>query len=155
MQATKKNPRTRLRVPGENSERVGRQFSSGLNSPPYAARLRERTATAELRANAWGTSANGLNVCVWVLAGTKAWEWARDWSNTPRLFLLVPTDREPEEFDWRCVSERADTVLLSQCGELSPEDEHRIAAALIRDGVRRVLALRRFGPVQHYVRGSR
>ncbi|RME85093.1 MAG: hypothetical protein D6775_03770 [Caldilineae bacterium] len=79
---------------------------------------------------------------VWVTCGPDAWYQARRWAaeTPPRLFLVCPPGEDPARFDWRILADHS-PVLISAAGPVSRTDIEFLAAAILRDGCERVLAL--------------
>ena len=104
--------------------------------PPYGRVAQERIKD---RAN-WphwsGTSRDGSHLTLWAVTGAGAWEWARVHRDT-RLFLLLPTDEEPEQYSWELLTDH-DPVLLLALGDFDQAVVDRLAAAILRDGATRI-----------------
>lgn len=84
----------------------------------------------------WGTSADGLHPSITVCCGRDAWDVRRTWPN--RLMLVCPVGEGPEVMDWSCCA-NADPVLLMRCGPTQGNQVQALVAAMMRDGVDRVL----------------
>lgn len=112
---------------------------STRNLPPYGRELRA-WLRADPKPKRWGC--NGSNATITVATGTGAWSWAHDWHEaTPaRLVLVVPPRELASRFDW-CDCAGHDPILVAQCGEVQDGELDRLARALMRDGVKRVLEL--------------
>ena len=90
--------------------------------PPYGRRLRE----------------HGPRGTYWIAAGADAIAWAAE---HPHLAALAaPPDLEPAERDWSLVAGSPPAV-VHVAGELPTGYLDRLAAALLRDGAGRVLAI--------------
>lgn len=90
--------------------------------PPYGHRLRE----------------HGPRGTYWIAAGADALAWAAD---HPHLHALAaPLDIDPAARSWRLVA-GSPPVMVQAAGELPEMFLERLAAALLRDGAGRVLAL--------------
>ncbi len=105
--------------------------------PPYASVLAERLADAGGYQRWAGTSADGQHVTIWVAIGHGAWTWARERLDRMLCTLCPPAD-DPSGYDWRCLAGHA-PVCVIRCGDVSDDRVHALAAALLRDGVARVL----------------
>ncbi len=109
---------------------------SARRLPPYGRELREWLA-ADPRPWRWGC--NGKTACISIGIGSRAWEWARAWHER-RLVLIVPNGVAPSTFDWRLCA-GCGPILIARCGEVAEGEIDRVARAMMRDGVRRVLEL--------------
>ncbi|MGH8529338.1 MAG: hypothetical protein ACRETN_05775 [Nevskiales bacterium] len=88
-----------------------------------------------------GTSPNGKNATLFIVHGTEGWRRATLLKLRTALMLLCPGE-DPEGKDWSLATRAGPPVLLVQAGEESqPNESERLAVALIRDGVQRVLRL--------------
>jgi hypothetical protein len=90
--------------------------------PPYGRRLRE----------------HGPRGTYWIAAGADAIAWAAEHEHLHAL--AAPPDLEPEARDWRLVA-GSPPVVVYVAGELPAGYLDRLAAALLRDGAGRVLAI--------------
>jgi hypothetical protein len=108
------------------------QRSTGRRRPPYADRWDALLADGR---PIWGSSEQGLTG--WLLAGTDAWNLARSWANSRRLFLCCPPDADPQGLDWRQLAQASPPVLLLG-PELTLAQLDRVAAAVLRDGTARL-----------------
>ena len=106
--------------------------------PPYAKILRARLADSTSWWKWSGTSAVGT-VTIWVACGPDCWNWARKRIGT-FLVTLCPPNEPPERFDWSLLAGH-DPILVERCGKVSDDFAHRLCAALINDGVTRILDL--------------
>ncbi len=107
--------------------------------PPYGARLREILAAPSTWPRFSGTSPDGRHLTLWVIYGADAWSTARRWAaEDRRLFVVLPPDEAPSLFDWSILAGHS-PVLLHRCGIASREALMALAAAMLRDGVERVL----------------
>lgn len=108
--------------------------------PPYGRLLTERLRDPQGWHRWWGTAPDGRHVSIWVLVGPSAWETARAWIDT-RLLAVAPPTENPGLFDWHMLAGHPPVVVWS-CGIVSQDELDCLAAALIRDGVERLVVLR-------------
>ena len=147
--------------PGVNTRRTINGFecrpqhnlTQPLKLPPYAKRLREVLTAPGTWPTFAGTSPDGRNISIWVLAGSNTWNVAGEYARGRYLFLACPPDTDPEALDWRLLRGR-DPVLLRQCGQLDGDTLKRLMLALLRDGAERVLYLPENGQVRRYIRSG-
>ncbi len=108
--------------------------------PPYHRRMAALLANQDR----WGRYAGSTQdaVTVWVATGPNAWDQAKRWAaeTPPRLFLLCPPGEDPTAFDWSILSDHP-PVLISAAGPTPRADIEALAAAILRDGCKRVLAM--------------
>ena len=90
--------------------------------PPYGRRLRE----------------HGRRGTYWIAAGADAIAWAAEHSHLAAL--AAPPDLDPAERDWSLVAGSPPVVVHVE-GALPAGYLDRLAAALLRDGAGRVLAI--------------
>lgn len=147
-------PGVNTRNPINVSEcRPRHNLTQPLKRPPYARRLREVLTAPGTWPTFAGTSTDGRNVSIWVLAGADAWNVAREYARGRYLFLACPPDADPEALDWRLLAGH-DPVLLRQCGQLAGDTLKRLVLALLRGGTERVLYLPENGQVRRYIRAG-
>lgn len=109
-------------------------MSAARKLPPYGRELR---AWLAVDPRPWKWGCNGKNASITIAIGPEAWRWARAW-HPRRLVLVVPPGKSPARFDWNdCAGH--DPILIVQCGDVQDGEIDRVARALMRDGVHRVL----------------
>lgn len=102
--------------------------------PPYG---RELQAWLRADPRPWRWGCNRSKAAITIAIGPGSWEWARGWQSR-RLILVVPPGKSPASFDWsNCATH--DPILVVQCAEVREGELDRLARALMRDGVQRVL----------------
>lgn len=106
--------------------------------PPYAHALRVALSQPAGWCQFMGTSADGTKPTLWVLAGSGAWDMAREWKALRRLFLVLPPGEAPAGFNWSVLAGH-DPVILKVAGDLAATEVQALVLALMRDGVQRVL----------------
>lgn len=112
----------------------------GFPHPPYSRRI----LAAHASQNPWeysGTSLDGSCLLIWLLIGADAWPQAKRWNEQGRLCTLLPPDNEdPADINWTPLS-GADPVIMHRCGSclLTGDQIHRLLAAVMRDGVQRII----------------
>jgi hypothetical protein len=116
--------------------------------PPYGQVLTARLRWPEIGHGYWGTSPDGRHVSLWVLCGSSVWETARVWIDTT-LLAVAPPYENSSLYDWQVLAGHP-SVLAWLCGEVSQEELDCLTAALIRDGVERILVMLPDKPV-HYL----
>jgi hypothetical protein len=108
--------------------------------PPYARHI--SAARASRTPNFyWGTSPNGKAFTIWLLIGDRAWSTAKEWVEHRRLCTLLPPDNEdPANINWTPLS-GTDPIIICRCGRCLYTGHyfHRLLAAMMRDGVQRIL----------------
>ena len=87
-----------------------------------------------------GTSRDGQRGTVWIATGPDAWDWHED--HPRHLSVVLPHDSDAAGFRWGFLRGHEPVLLIGEDAK-DPELRNSIAAALMRDGVKRVLA----GPV--------
>lgn len=160
---------------GESRQRAGeagRNHRAGRNAsarnstpprrklPPYGRLLAAVLARPDTWPRYIGTSPDGRHVHIEVLCGADCWDWAYWWADHGnRLFVVLPPGEDPDRFDWRLLQGH-DPVPIQPVGDVDGASVQGLAAALIRDGVQRVLycgprgATRYAAPVAGRVRHS-
>ncbi len=106
-----------------------------MKSPPYRKR-----AVAMLRTSlkeSWGVSVDGTQATVWALVGDQAWNVAKHWLDTPRIFIVIP---DMEDYDYRALAGH-DPLILLVCGDASHLSLPAIGKAMITQGIERVLLI--------------
>jgi len=114
-----------------------------MRRPPYAARVAEILRNPGTWPQYVGTSADGMAVTIWIACGPEAWRYAHDEyqsTGAHRLLLVAPPDSDPAALDWSMCAGHP-PVLIWPCGATTDEQVSALAAALLRDGVERVLVL--------------
>jgi hypothetical protein len=108
---------------------------SGRRLPPFgrevAAILRQPDQLAQ------HSGCTRERATVWIATGFTAWDWHDE---RPRhLIIVLPAGADPAAFDWRFLRGH-DPILLVGAEAENVGRRREIARALLRDGVRRVLA---------------
>ena len=106
--------------------------------PPFSKRL------LSINNPSWGSSADGKCHAYWLLCGSNAWNIAREWKNSNRRFVLLPPGEPPSDFNWKTLRGHP-PLLLSISGNLSRPEMKQLIAALLSDGIERVLCLNENG----------
>jgi len=120
-------------------------------TPPYARLLQQRLSRPTEWPNFWGTSPDAAHISLWAVTGHEAWEWAHEHKQS-HLFALLPPNEDPESYRWDILKGHP-PVLIFRAGDVDLRIVDRLAAALLRDGVERVLLLEN-SPVR-YLPGQR
>ena len=98
-----------------------------MKAPPYLRQSAVRLAAGEV-----------LTKTLWVIFGIDSWNEAKRRRSTQLVSVVFP-DTDPAKFDWRPAAAFPPPVMLVQAGAASPNLADRLARAVIRDGVVRVL----------------
>lgn len=118
-------------------ERYGRHIPKRT---PYARRLERVIANPATWPQYEGTSPDGTHLTLWVLTGSRAWDAARVFAASRRLYVVAPPDEDPTGYDWR-VLRGHDPIIILRFGDLDGETVRALVTAMMRDGVHRVLDL--------------
>jgi hypothetical protein len=110
--------------------------SAQRKKPPYHWKTAAALAAGQFARLAY-SSPDGRNVSVIVACGSTAWEIGRRLEQAHALYLVAPSDTDPALFDWCTLTGHDPILLFSDDG-----DHDTLAAALIRDGVKRALCCR-------------
>jgi len=107
--------------------------------PPFGRHLHDVLAAPETWPRYAGTSPDGQHLTIWISIGPDSWAWARERQGR-FLVLVVPPGDDLSIYDWRLLAGGVhEPILIHRAGDVSPAYVHALAAALIRDGVGRVL----------------
>ena len=115
--------------------------------PPYGRLLAKRLRDPYGWHRWWGTAPDGRQVSLSVLVGASAWKIACAWVGK-RLLVVAPPREDPGLFDWHMLAGHP-PVLVWPCGTVSRDMLDCLAAALIRDGVKRLIVLRPDAPTRY------
>jgi hypothetical protein len=98
-----------------------------------------------------GTSAEGASLSVWVIAGSKGWDKAKQLERS-HAFLLMPHGEDPEDFDWQLLVGHEPINVLVE-GYITQQELHALAKAMNSQGVGRVYTPNPDGSADcHYTR---
>lgn len=74
----------------------------------------------------------------YIIAGSRAWQKAKEIENTHRFVMLPPGD-DPAQYDWSLLAGHDPIVTLVAGDPLTKDEYDALATALMRDGVQRFL----------------
>jgi hypothetical protein len=107
-----------------------------MKKPPFAHKVAAALSAGELAKLAF-SSPNGRHISPVVACGSTAWSIGHALDAKRCLYLVCPPTDRPDIFDWRVMAGHDPILLFSEDGE-----HDALAAALIRDGVKRVVCCR-------------
>ncbi len=105
---------------------------------PYGGVLRSALNHPETWPRYAGTSPDGLGVSIILIVGSEAWEKAKKLLGK-HLFLILPQGYDPKKYDWSLLKDHDPILVLVAGKDLTAKEYRRLALALMRDGVTRLL----------------
>ncbi len=114
--------------------RANENAPTALRFPPFGRRVAAVLASPDLQ-NFSGCTPSCATI--WLVTGPGGWDWQQYHPN--HLAVVLPTGEHPAAFRWDFLRGH-DPILLTGEAIQNTERRREIAAALFRDGARRVLA---------------
>lgn len=120
-------------------ESGNRNSTISRRCPPFAKQIIQARSSGRLN-QFIGTSADGNDPTLWLIAGSDAWSICKSYSESRRLATMLPPGEPPDGFDWTCLA-GADPILFMRAGTIEGSTVRDLIQEIIDAGVKRILEI--------------